>query len=99
MLDDDECHKVAISIRRCPKCQGALAAFAFPESEEALIAIQDLQKDLGVPIFAFMGKDEALHRARVVIICETIEEVCVTPKEFGDLVWNYLDCHVCASWN
>jgi hypothetical protein len=101
MFDDDESliHIVPIGIRRCPKCQGALAAFAFLDSCEMLIAMRKLQKDLGAPIFAFMDKDEALHRAHVVVFCETTEEFFLSPQEFGELAWKYLERHVCASWN
>jgi hypothetical protein len=101
MFDDDESliHIVPIGIRRCPKCQGALAAFAFLDSCEMLIAMRELQKDLEVPIFAFMNKDEALKRARIVVFADTTEEFFLTPKEFGELAWRYLDHHVCARWN
>jgi hypothetical protein len=99
MLEDDESliHIVPIGIRRCPTCQGVLAAFAFPQDEEALPDLREISKDLGAPIFAFRDRDAS--RAHVYICWETSEEVFVTPKEFGDLVRRYAENHVCASWN
>jgi hypothetical protein len=99
MLDDDACPVLPVVLRRCEDCYAALAAIAFPPSEEALTALPDLYAQLGVPIFAFMNKDDTLHRARVVVVTDTTEECFVTPKEFRELAGRYLARHVCASWN
>lgn len=99
MLDDDECPVLAICVRRCKDCHAALAAFAFSDSEAALEALPDLYAQLSIPIFAFMQKDETLKRARIVVFEETQEEFLLTPKEFGELAWTYIDQHVCARWN
>jgi recombinational DNA repair protein (RecF pathway) len=99
MLDDDECHAVALCVRHCAQCEAAVAAVAFSESEEDLFLLREMSGELAFPIFAFVSKDEILHRARIIVFAETVEEFFLTPKEFHKLVRQYLDRHACASWN
>jgi hypothetical protein len=99
MFDDDECYAIALTSRECEQCHGILVSFAFPQSEQDLFMLRELQKKLGTPIFALMDKDAALNRARVVVFHDTVEAFFLTPKEFHRLVRQYLARHACASWN